>query len=144
GILPGDNGSAAIQINSAGTVVGISRYLTQSVQFSHAFIWHDGVMQSLSDLVDPSLNLAVNDVGGISDSGKIVSAAQMSGVNVTVILTPRPFDAADIDRNCRVDMDDLLRVIRDWGQTRSPADVNRDGIVDLMDLMTVLNRWTFN
>jgi hypothetical protein len=48
---------------------------------------------------------------------------------------------ADTNGSGAVDVDDLIAVILDWGNTGGPADVNRDGIVDVDDLIEVILSW---
>ena len=47
----------------------------------------------------------------------------------------------DINLDGKIDVSDLLIVIREWGKTRSPADVERDEIVDVLDLLAVFETW---
>lgn len=47
----------------------------------------------------------------------------------------------DINLDRKVDVNDLLIVIGEWGKERSPADVARDGIVDVMDLLAIFETW---
>ena len=47
----------------------------------------------------------------------------------------------DINLDRKVDVNDLLIVIGEWGKERSPADVARDGTVDVMDLLAIFETW---
>src|SRR5207247_7392427 len=48
---------------------------------------------------------------------------------------------ADVNGNGVVDIDDLLQVIAQWGQTGGSADVNHDGVVNIDDLLLVIGAW---
>ncbi|MDY7108564.1 MAG: dockerin type I domain-containing protein, partial [Planctomycetota bacterium] len=48
---------------------------------------------------------------------------------------------ADMDGDGKVDVDDLLFLLGEWGREDSPADLNCDGIVDTADLLYLLGAW---
>ena len=47
----------------------------------------------------------------------------------------------DLNNDEVVNVNDLLVIIDQWGQTESPADINEDGIVDISDLLMVVGDW---
>jgi subtilisin family serine protease len=47
----------------------------------------------------------------------------------------------DLNGDGVVAVDDLLKVISDWGLTHSSADIDGNGIVNVDDLLIVINRW---
>ena len=57
--------------------------------------------------------------------------------------TPIPTCAPDIatPHDGRVNIDDLLYVISQWGQPGGPADTNHDNIVNIDDLLAVIAAW---
>jgi hypothetical protein len=58
-------------------------------------------------------------------------------------LTPHFSTQADIDSNCKVDIDDILHVINAWGPCIGcSADLNGDHSVNVSDLMLVIENWT--
>jgi probable HAF family extracellular repeat protein len=69
GTLPGDNISEATGINDRGQVVGVS------YPSSHAFIWQDGVMTDLNDLIPSDSPLELISTGDINDRGEITGQA---------------------------------------------------------------------
>ena len=87
GTLPGDANSQAMGINSRGQVVGVSFGGSSG---SRAFIWQDGVMTDLNDLVDTDDVLLsaqhINDAGQIT--GRLRSSA--TGETLAFVATPRP------------------------------------------------------
>ena len=48
---------------------------------------------------------------------------------------------ADINRDHKVDVSDMLIVIAEWGKEHSPADIAHDGTVDVLDLLAVFETW---
>jgi probable HAF family extracellular repeat protein len=76
-------------VNDLGQVVGYA-YVAGN---ENGFIYSNGVMQNLNDLIDPALGWTINDATGINDAGQIVAYAQnINDPNLldTVILTPLP------------------------------------------------------
>jgi probable HAF family extracellular repeat protein len=73
GTLSGDAISEALGINEAGQVVGVS----YGAGFSHprAFLWQDGVMMDLNDLISAGSNLTLEVAGDINDRGEITGTA---------------------------------------------------------------------
>ena len=47
----------------------------------------------------------------------------------------------DLTQDGRIDGQDLVRVLSDFGLTGGPADLNEDGIVDGQDLVKILAAW---
>jgi probable HAF family extracellular repeat protein len=87
GTLPGDANSQAMGINARGQIVGVSFGGSRG---SRAFIWEDGVMTDLNDLVDTDDVLLsaqhVNDAGQIT--GRLRSST--TGETLAFVATPRP------------------------------------------------------
>jgi probable HAF family extracellular repeat protein len=86
GTLPGDALSEAFAINARGQVVGVS---FGGAAGSRAFLWQDGVMSNLNDLVDiaPDVLLSAQD---INDAGEITGRVRdgVTGVIYAFIATP--------------------------------------------------------
>ncbi len=75
GTLPGDFASAAIGINDAGTVVGLS--LDPSFNL-RAFVWQDGVMSDLNSLIPAGSRLTIIHACGLNSRGEITGLAVTS------------------------------------------------------------------
>jgi probable HAF family extracellular repeat protein len=82
--------TAAAGVNSAGQIVGNSYPGSDAPPLRPGpFIWENGVMTNLNDLVDPGW--VILSVGGINESGQIVATARPAGTTTgsrAVILTP--------------------------------------------------------
>jgi probable HAF family extracellular repeat protein len=106
------------------------------------FIWSDGQIRRLSDLIQIP-DLVLPSTGIINAEGRIAIAGRM-GVGadwVGLVLAP-VFQIGDATNDCLVNVSDLLLVISDWGKVKSPADVNQDGIVDVHDILVVIQNWS--
>ena len=88
GVLSGGDFSAASAINDAGQVVGYA-YTTTRPE-SYAFLYENGVMTNLDDLIDPGLGWTLFDATAINNSGCIVGAGYHDGTEHAVLLTPTP------------------------------------------------------
>jgi probable HAF family extracellular repeat protein len=86
GVLEGDAFSEAFAINSRGQVVGVS---FGGPNGAHAFLWQDGVLKDLNDLVDIAPDVLqsaqdINDAGQIT--GRVRDAA--TGQILMFVATP--------------------------------------------------------
>lgn len=72
-VLPGDAGAMATGINNRGQVVGST--WDASGNWSHAFIWQNGVMTDLNTLFPPGLNLRATMGNTINNRGQITGMA---------------------------------------------------------------------
>ncbi|HLX83238.1 MAG TPA: DUF3466 family protein [Terriglobales bacterium] len=69
GILPGDFAAFATGINNRGQVVGNN--FDSSFNWSHGFIWQNGVMTDLNSLIPSDSNLFIISASNINDRGQI-------------------------------------------------------------------------
>jgi probable HAF family extracellular repeat protein len=74
GTLPGDFGGLASGISSKGQVVVGSTW-DSNFDWSHAFIWQNGVMTDLNTLLPASSNLYATMANKINDRGQISGMA---------------------------------------------------------------------
>jgi probable HAF family extracellular repeat protein len=68
GTLPGDSNSAALSINNQGDVVGVSNDPSGNPR---AFLWQDGVMHDLNELVPTDSPIYLLFAAGIDSRGEI-------------------------------------------------------------------------
>jgi probable HAF family extracellular repeat protein len=85
GKLPGDTSSQALGINKNRQVVGVS-----TGAINRAFLWENGVMQNLNDLVGPGFPDLLIVAQHINDDGVIVGRAVLHGTTrqVPFVATP--------------------------------------------------------
>jgi probable HAF family extracellular repeat protein len=73
GILPGDYAAFATGINNRGQVVGNN--FDSSFNWSHGFIWQNGVMTDLNTLIPADSNLFIISASNINERGQISGMA---------------------------------------------------------------------
>jgi uncharacterized membrane protein len=158
GVLPNFLQSFARDVNDGGAIVG---YCTNPPLLGNgrkAFIWRNGVMTALQDVLDSaSPQYPVWYAYGINNAGQIAATVKPpTGSERAALLTPVPANPGDTNCDWFVNIDDLLNVINGWGPyPPSPpksgvtfpeagpgsADLNADGVVNIDDLLIVLNAW---
>jgi len=134
GTLPGRDKCKAWDLCNE-TVVG---YTMTGGQAGEAFLWEDGVMWDLNDLVDTG-DVLLSSARAIDSLGQVVCQGHQTGLGF--VLSPLDYLCGDADEDGVVDVLDLLLVLRHWGPGESCADLNLDGIVDADDLSLVLDHW---
>src|SRR5262249_52696313 len=91
-------------INNAGQVVGSSGMA--GAMATHAFLYRDGALTDLNDLIPPDAGWVLSDASGINDAGQIVGYGSHNGFcNHAFLLTPDDGSAspARTERAARVD-----------------------------------------
>jgi hypothetical protein len=113
---------------------------TQNVK---PIIWANQSPRDLSVLTTPVANLILDYAGDITNGWVVRCGAHYGARNVVVILRPVFPRLGDTDCNSVINIDDLIRVINQWGPCPScDADVNGDSLVNIDDLLTVITHWT--
>ncbi len=145
GTLPRTTFTRARSVNNQTRIVGYchNQFLTDQA----AFIWQDGVIAALNDLIpfDPNLNL--ERAMGINQAGQIAVAARSDDLDasVGVVLTPVDAPSGDLNGDCVVGVPDLLILLANWGPCGNccncPADLNSDCVVGVDDLLILLANW---
>ena len=142
GTLPDHTRSAAGDIrNSPRQVVGSSWTVDGNPNIAHGFIWQNGVMTNLNELIAPDLELLIQSAGSIANNGQIVAKGHGADDHLVAFLLTPIQPVGDLDADCRVGILDLLTLLAAWGQADSPADLNKDGIVNVFDLLILLQNW---
>jgi probable HAF family extracellular repeat protein len=99
GVLPGDFAAFATGINDRGQVVGNN--FDSDFNWSHGFIWQDGVMTDINALIPADSNLYVISASNINERGQISGMATVrSGPdagNIHAFLATPMF--GDVDRS---------------------------------------------
>ena len=140
GTLPGYPDSFGTGINDDRTVVGFAQTNTQS-----AFVWKDGVLMALNDLISPDLGLNVKAAWAINQAGQITGHANSQDGIVAFVLTPIEPRLGDLDGDCTVGVSDLLMLLANWGPcpncAECPADLDGNCSVGVKDLLILLGNW---
>ena len=146
GTLPETTFTRARDIDCQKRIVGSghNQFLTDQA----AFIWQEGVITALNDLIpfDPNLNL--ESAMGINNAGQIAVAARSDdldasvGVLLSLIENGIP---GDLDNDGQVGVKDMLILLGDWGScdncSNCPADLDNNCVVGVPDLLILLGNW---
>jgi uncharacterized membrane protein len=143
GTLPGFAVSHATDINDAREVAGYCQLTPSGVQ-TRGFVWRDGEMSSLADMLTtpgmiPEFANALNNSGQIAGTGLTTPGSAIVAFRLTPALPAIPGNT-----NCDelVNVEDIINVILDWNADGPvggrPADVNRDNRIDVDDLIEVI------
>jgi uncharacterized membrane protein len=142
----GYTSSAAKGVNDNMEIVGSCGVpIDKSMPSRLPCLWrHGDVFDVNTLLIQHSGVLRLTTAEAINDNGQILAEGRHFELgDVAVILSPVEAIDGDVDRNCKVNVDDLLDVINGWGAGPSPADINDDGLVNVLDLMIVIQSWTY-
>lgn len=137
------NGAA---MNSRSQVVGLARAVESSDEPDIGFIWENGVMTNLNDLLAMGSQLHIQIAEGINQAGQITGRALDRNNDVVgFILTPVEGPIGDLDMDCQVGVKDLLILLGSWGPcddcSDCSADLNGDCVVGVDDLLILLGKW---
>ena len=148
GMLPGYDSMALTGLNDTGQIVGWSRAIESGDEPDTGFIWKDGVMSNLNNLLPPNSQLQVSRAKGINESGQIAARAHSDDLDATVGLLLSPVGQGlpgDLDNDGQVGVSDLLILLASWGPCdiceNCPADLDSDCVVGVADLLILLANW---
>jgi len=94
GTLAGDSVSEAVSLNDQGQIVGLS-CVDNTFANCHGFLWQDGVMTDLNNLIQPG-NLSIYTANDINSSGEIAGVAvdSATGEFLAMIAVPGPYSGS--------------------------------------------------
>ena len=146
GVLPNHAWSTASDIQVArSVVVGASWNVDDNPSIAHGFIWRDGIMTNLNDLVSPDLEIVIRSAQAIVETGQILANGNAKHRPVAFLLTPRAAPLGDLNGDCQVGVTDLLMLLSNWGSCENcaacPADLDNNCVVGVSDLLTLLGNW---
>jgi len=104
------------------------------------YIWQHGRMHKMYELIPPELVPQVPRFQAINNRGEIA----ISNVTPAVFLRPINPPVGDINKDCVVNVSDLLILLAEWGTDIAYADVDGSGAVDAFDLIQLLTHWGEN
>lgn len=152
GTLPGHVESRAFGMNDNSLVVGYSEPPFGSSGQSGGFVWSNGQMVNLNDLIEPIPDLLITAGSSINAQGVIVVQAVQQQTSKVLRLIPIHAPLGDLTCDGRVDTIDLGVLLSNWsippgtpgcqGLSFCPADINGDGHVNSLDLSILLVNWT--
>ena len=142
GVIPGDTFSRAFALNDQGTITGLSRDSKGNLR---AVVWYSGQIHDLNSFLPANAGFFLFDSRAISADGTIVASGYVlpGGIGMSCLMRPVNAPSADVINDCKVNVNDLLLVINEWGKRKSVADINDDGIVGVIDLYEVIRQWTY-
>ena len=146
GTLPRTTFTRARSVNNQTRIVGYchNQFLTDQA----AFIWQDGVITALNDLIpfDPNLNL--ESAMGVNQAGQIAVGARSDDLDASVGVLLSLIEKGipgDLDNDGQVGVKDLLILLGNWGScdncSNCPADLDNNCVVGVSDLLTLLGNW---
>ena len=105
------------------------------------FLWQDGQMFDLNNLIRSKEGAAVSNATAVRGDGVILVVGEWQGDLVGMILSPQE-QPGDLNGDCQVNAHDLLSLLSAWGACAScTADLNADGLVGPHDLAMLLANW---
>ena len=147
GTLPGFELGSAFDINELGQIVGRAWGMPGNPNIESAFIWQNGVMTDLNDLIRAPAGAHVTVATAINNQGQITGQADFGvGDVVAFLLTPIP-PPGDLDGDCTVGIVDFLALLALWGPCPGAcppscaADLDGDCDVGIVDFLTLLANW---
>ena len=145
GNLPGYSHCGASDINNRGTVVGSCNDFEGQINVHHAFIWQNGQMINLNDLICSEFKGTIRRTRAINNSGQITGDATTSTGTMAVLLTPVEMPVGDINGDCQVGIVDFLLLLTNWGLCpplgACVEDLDGDGVVGIIDFLLLLTNW---
>ena len=150
GTLPGFDLGAASDINELGQIVGTASGVGGNPNVEAGFIWQNGTMTNLNDLIPPNTGVEIKSATAINNQGQITGRAVAddgSGNVFAVLLTPLEQPVGDLDGDCQVGIIDFLTLLALWGPCAAPCppscagDLDGDCNVGIVDFLLLLANW---
>jgi probable HAF family extracellular repeat protein len=138
--------SIARAVNNRGQIVGEAMCIASGAPKA-AFLWQDGVMHNLNDLIPAGSGLDLRSALDINDAGQIVGYGITPDEEIHAFLLAPPRLPGDINGDGEVGIADFLLLLAAWGPCPDPpdlcpADLDGDGTVSVNDFLTLLANWS--
>jgi probable HAF family extracellular repeat protein len=130
--------SRANDLNDAGQVVG---YGNAGEFLTHAFLWQEGTMYDLNDLVDPIDGvLYLDDAVSITEDGRILAQGMVDDTpgfmkKAIVVLTPEGGCPADINGDGELNILDFVEFQNLFVAGDPAADCDASGELNILDFV---------
>jgi probable HAF family extracellular repeat protein len=126
-VSPGHNYAKASAVNNAGHIVGVSSPSFFSSSGERAFIFRDGVMQDLNNLIAADSGWVLASAVDINDAGQIVGNGFKDGQPKAFLLTPtQPLLMTEPNSTKAVVVESIVFLRDPFGlQTRHPLSPDR-------------------
>ncbi len=144
GILPGHDHCGASDIGAYNGIIQIVGAVSGGG--NSAFVWQEGVMTDLNDLIPLEAGVHVDIAHGINNAGQIACEGTDANADVVgIVLDPIEPPLGDLTCDGEVDRSDLDLLLAAWGPCPQgvgcPGDFNGNGMVDVVDLLIQLANW---
>lgn len=135
-------------LNNIGQVVGwYLAYCGEEDYCPYPFIWQNGELKMLDDLIPPDSGWDLRFAVAINDLGQIVGRGLPPGGDPEArhAFLLNPIITGDLDGDFLVGASDLLLLLSNWGPCGDcddcPADLDADCAVGASDLLILLGNW---
>jgi len=109
----------AMDVNDHGVVVGQANFPASGPTHSHGFVYRNGVLQDLNDLIDPALGLEIITADCINNAGQIGCSAWKDNRWHAVLLNPATVELVALE---------VTQTVQDWAQS-VPLVAGKDTVV---------------
>jgi probable HAF family extracellular repeat protein len=139
--------SIARAINNHGQIVGEAMCITSGAPKA-AFVWQDGVMHNLNDLIPPGTGLDLRSARDINDAGQIVGYGINPAGQLRAFLLEPQQPQGDLNGDGVVGVNDFLLLLAVWGPCPDPCppsclgDLDADCAVGVTDFLILLANWS--
>lgn len=146
GTLPGYDTSEGFDVNNSGMAVGYVWDGTFSGLDPRAWVWVDGTMYDLNDLLDDRSEFeTLSRATGVNNNGDIVGWGRLLDGSVGAFLiegfTPPSACAADLNGDGALDFFDVSAFLTAYNNREPSADFDSNGTWDFFDVSAFLGAY---
>jgi probable HAF family extracellular repeat protein len=132
--------TTALDVNAHGQVVGYSDPAPVSGDPGRPgpWLWEDGAMVNLNDMIDPATGWEISSVGAINDAGQIAATARPATGGSRLVLL-EPVCGPDCDGSGALDFFDFLCFQNQFAAGDPRADCDASEALDFFDFLCFQN-----
>jgi probable HAF family extracellular repeat protein len=147
GTLPGLDTSEAADVNDNGMVVGYAWDGQFTGLDPRAWVWVDGTMYDLNDLLDASSDFEMlSRATGVNNHGDIVGFGRLhdgtTGAFLVEGFAPPAVCAADVNNDGTLNFFDISAFLEGFTRQDPAVDFTGDGMFDFFDVSAFLNAFS--